>query len=151
MCTYLSDSNNVLHCKNSLLAWLITLVPTLKYTRLNYYKNCVLSPLLVFEWWINKLSKALSKTLTKTLICVWSWIENLYLLLTDLQILQSSNLRVLNLGLSNRRFWIFSKKKKKKKKKTEVHCNLRSNAQFQNTASKAYAILYITSQDFTKI
>ena len=56
MCTYLSHSNNVLHCKNTLLAWLITFAPTLKYTRFNYYQNCVLSPPLVFEWWINKLS-----------------------------------------------------------------------------------------------
>ena len=46
---YPSDSNNVLHCKNTLLAWLITLVPTLKYTRLNYYKHCVLALPFVFE------------------------------------------------------------------------------------------------------
>ena len=53
MCTYPSDSNNVLHCKNILLAWLITLTPTLKYTRLNYYKNCVfISPSGV--WVMNK-------------------------------------------------------------------------------------------------
>ena len=26
----------------SLLAWLITLAPTLKYKRINYHKNCVL-------------------------------------------------------------------------------------------------------------
>ena len=56
MCTYPSDTNNVLHCKNILLAWLMTLTPTLKYTILNYYKNCVFRGGLVFEWWISRLN-----------------------------------------------------------------------------------------------
>ena len=41
MCVYQSNSDNPLHCKKILLTRLIKVATALKYTSLNYYKNCV--------------------------------------------------------------------------------------------------------------